>query len=123
MATFDNQNSAKFCSKFYCDLCDYGTSKKSSFTNHNESNKHKNKEDSTTSNENSAKFCSKIYVCDLCKKEFKDRAGIWRHKKKCSQVKNNNEDILLTLIKQNSEIMKEQNELKNLILKIAKNEK
>ena len=26
------------------------------------------------------------YVCEICNKEYKDRTGLWRHKKKCSII-------------------------------------
>jgi hypothetical protein len=40
MATFSNKIMPKLCPRFYCEKCDYGTSKKSSFNNHCQSIKH-----------------------------------------------------------------------------------
>ena len=37
---FSNKNMPELCHKFYCEKCDYGTSKKSSYDNHLSSTKH-----------------------------------------------------------------------------------
>ena len=83
MTTIDNESLGKLCFKFYCDHCDYGTSKKSSFVNHNHSKRHENTIPTTKNNDCDAKLCPKKYLCDCCDKHFNDRAGLWRHKKKC----------------------------------------
>ena len=41
METFGNQNYAKLCAKYYCNNCNYVTSRKSSYDNHLLSAKHK----------------------------------------------------------------------------------
>jgi Txe/YoeB family toxin of Txe-Axe toxin-antitoxin module len=132
---FSNEILPNFCSKFYCEKCDYGTSKKSSYVDHLMSAKHKK---SMFSNEVLPKFCSK-YVCNICCKEYKDNSGLWRHKKKCkieehtqnkscnknenegeteNEVKNTNEptdkDLIMLLIKENSE-------LKSMMMEVIKN--
>jgi hypothetical protein len=99
MTTNDNENYAKLCFKFYCENCDYGTSKKSSFVNHCKSNKHNNKH---KNNANYAFLCHQIYTCDSCEKTFKDRAGLWRHKKNCVCI--NKDELLLQLLKQNTDL-------------------
>ena len=107
----------KLCSKYYCKMCDYGTSKKSSIDNHNLSAKHKK---ATDVHKLIQKLSSKLYTCEICEKEYKDRTGLWKHKKKCIEppdqtkeieeeppLKHNNEpvtnEVLLELIKQNEE--------------------
>ena len=107
MTTNDNKNEEKLCYKFYCELCDYGTAKKSSFVNHCESMKHKKHNLTTNINENYAKLCSNKYQCVSCNKIFNDRAGLWRHKKKCSDKEldiNDKDSIIIQLLKQNSEL-------------------
>ena len=128
----------KICPKFYCTYCDYGTSKKSSFTNHNESIKHK----STIGNQIMPKICSE-FICINCNKTYKDNSGLWRHKKKCILENNSNtiieahievnkesdqdknpndkDDIIMLLLKQNSDLIKEQADIKQIILEIVKN--
>jgi len=123
MTTNDNNSLGELCFKFYCENCDYGTFKKSSFTNHNNSKRHKNNVLTTNSTDIMPKLCPKKYLCDGCDKDFNDRAGLWRHKKKCT-IKNDEEDkseengyyeginikdkdaLVLHLLKQNGELQK-----------------
>ena len=115
METFGNQIMPKLCFKFYCENCDYGTSKKSSFENHKFAAKHQKTAKVNVLETNYAKLCLN-YSCEYCQKEFKNRSGLWKHKKKCeNEPKNNsNKDELIQYL------MKESQELKNLILEIAK---
>ena len=121
---FSNENLPQSCFKFYCKNCDYGTSKKSSYDDHNLSAKHKK---AMGFNEILPKFCS-TFVCKNCDKQYKDNSGLWRHSKKCCvietndepEVKNSNtnataekDDLINYLIKENQEF-------KNLILEIVK---
>jgi hypothetical protein len=66
-----------------------------------------------------------LYCCENCGKEYKDRTGLWRHKKQCMNKSENNNDkkdeIIDMLLKQNSELIKEQTDIKELILEIVKN--
>jgi hypothetical protein len=89
---------------------------------HNKSIKHKNNCLTTFDNEKLAKT-SKKHLCENCNKHFNDRAGLWRHKKKCNNVINideknkkeelmNDKDLIQYLLKENLEfkqLMIEQN--------------
>jgi hypothetical protein len=138
---FSNKNLPKTCSIFYCKKCDYGTSKKSSYTEHLTTAKHQK---SMISNENLPKTCSK-YTCDNCCKEYKDYSGLWRHKKKCkieddfktdynsiNEDKNMNEptdkELIIMLINDNKELRnvlleqcKEKDEFKTMMMKVIEN--
>jgi len=111
MSTFSNNLDKKISSKYFCENCDYGTSKKSNFNNHCESIKHKYKCLSTNVNENKPFLSPKIYTCDNCDKIFKERTGLWRHKKKCinetncNNDKENKDDLITLLLTQNKELM------------------
>ena len=86
METLGNAILLNSAQKFYCKYCDYGTCKKSSYDDHILSAKHQKRANGngveTLGNAillNSAqKFC-----CEYCLKEFKNRSGLWKHKKKC----------------------------------------
>jgi hypothetical protein len=84
METFGNKFCQKSASKFYCDKCDYDTSKKSSYDDHLLSAKHQKR---TFGNILSAKFCPDAHVttimCKICSKLFKSRSGLWKHNKTC----------------------------------------
>jgi hypothetical protein len=141
---FSNNIKPKLSFNFWCEICDYGTCKKSNYTNHVRSAKHLK---SMFSNEKQQKISSK-FVCDNCSKEYKDNSGLWRHKKKCIKmdektddseyvetihIKDKDKDALalanneLTdkeliftslreILKQNSELIKENSEFKQLML-------
>ena len=135
-----NDNLPKFCFNFYCEKCDYGTCKKSSYTDHLDSAKHKK---SMISNEILPEICSK-FTCQKCSKKYKDNSGLWRHKKKClieeekeepeeepEEPINSSEisqELILNVLQQNKELQQlliEQNkqnyELQNKVIEICKN--
>ena len=103
-----NQNLPKSCSRFFCEKCHYGTSKKSSYEEHLLTAKHQK---STIVNPNLPKTCSK-FTCDNCLKKYKDKSGLWRHKKKCSistipETENEptDKELIMLLVKQNTELL------------------
>ena len=138
METLGNQNMPKLYYKYYCDLCDYGTCKKSSFDNHNISTKHAKRiklcQLETLGNQIMPKLCSSEYFCEKCKKEFKNRSGLWKHKSKCICIKTNeiivqnnnnikpsNNDASPELINIITELVKGQYVLQESIIELCKN--
>jgi hypothetical protein len=124
METLGNKIMPKKLEKFYCKYCDYGTSKKSSFNNHNLSAKHiksiKINALETFGNENMPKLCCSKYMCEKCNKEFQNRSGLWKHNKKCfekEKIKDNEQtdkELIMILIKENNELQKQ-------VLEVIKN--
>ena len=118
-----NNNLPKICPKFYCNICDYGTSKKSSYTDHLSSLKHqKSMDGKQNSNQILPKFCSE-FICKNCNKKYKDNSGLWKHKKKCNLIES--DDIPVTNNTNDKDelinyLIKENQEFKNLILEIVK---
>ena len=134
MTTFDNQIMLKLCPRFYCKNCDYNTSKKSSYNNHLLSAKHIK---TTNNNEIMPKLCSH-HKCDNCEKKYTDRAGLWRHKKKCVQKEKEKEkekeeeniieseniissELILNIIHQNQEFKDLLLEQNKIIIEMSKN--
>lgn len=120
----DHQENVK---NYFCKACDYSTTRKYNYSLHLDSVKHKN---NGLNNENNGSLAknSKTYICTNCKKTYNDRAGLWRHKKKCvthtdiepnetNQIVNNNvkNDKLIEYL------LNENKEIKELILEIVKN--
>jgi ribosomal protein L37AE/L43A len=111
MTTFDNEIKQKLSKNFFCKICDYNTERKSNLENHLLSAKHIK---TTNNNEIKQKISTK-HKCDNCEKEYNDRAGLWRHKKKCKKEEENiiiepdinDKSLMLTLIQQNSELQKQ----------------
>ena len=133
METLGNQIMPKLCSKFYCNYCAYETSKKSSYDNHKLSLKHNkmvngNKIE-TIGNKIMPKLCSQKYTCENCEKEFKNRSGLWKHKKKCSFLNNEEEQeedknndtqaltkLVLEVVKSNNELQKQNQEFQQKMI-------
>ena len=114
MSTFFGSNSSI---QFYCEKCNYISSRKSQYERHLSTSKHKK---STFVNINVPKS-STLFECE-CGKKYKERTGLWRHKNKgiCLQKMNNNNNIsdkdeLINFL------MKESSELKHLVLEVLKN--
>jgi len=121
METVGNKSLAKTSYKFYCETCDYGTSKKCNFDVHCCSIKHKNNVSETNGNVLLAKTCNTKNVCNICEKNFTNRSGLWKHKKKCKNEESN--DILDIFSDKNIilEILKSNKEFKDIIIEQGKN--
>ena len=129
MSTFSNFSPANSALKFYCELCDYGTSKKSSYDTHILSLKHKK---STFSNQNQPDFCQILpskFTCQNCNKGYKEKSGLWRHNKKCKidekEIKSSSSEIspelILSILKQNNDFQQTIMEQNKTILELSKN--
>ena len=113
MTTKNNEKVTKSIHNFYCEKCDYGTSKKGNIDKHYATTKHTKTTVLTTNHNVNEAFCSfKKYSCDNCEKKFNDRAGLWRHKKKCStniivakDDPSDKDSIIMMLLKQNTELI------------------
>ena len=111
----------KCSSKFYCELCDYTCSKQSVFNKHLSTRKHAN---NNANNGKMSQKCSKAYTCETCSKVFKDRAGLWRHKKKCdvdeqeTSIEKISKNDIIEILKQNQEfkelLTEQQQEIQDL---------
>ena len=93
--------------KYFCNLCDYGCCKKSSWDQHILTTKH-------SKAKNGLMPANKKYACENCSTTFKHQSSYCRHKKKCIQDKNivpnnsnilDNNDLIIMLVKQNAELM------------------
>ncbi len=84
---------------FSCDVCDFKCSKRGDYNRHILTAKHKMASFGInfTSNYIALK-------CELCDKEYKDRSGLYRHKKKCQGNKILSSDTIKQLVNQNTEL-------------------
>lgn len=106
MTTLDNAKTATF---YICEYCDYKTPYKSHYTEHLHTRKHYTQsQNNNASNANPLKPLKK-YPCKYCDKSFNDRAGLWRHNKKC-----NNQIMLQTIVNELVEVKKQNAELKQM---------
>ena len=74
---------SKNIKKFNCETCNFICCKKGDYDRHLLTRKHKMATDG-----NNVDIKKTSYVCEICNKEYLDRSGLWRHKKKCSIIQN-----------------------------------
>lgn len=128
------ENPSKIPTKNYCKICDYYTSSVKDFKKHLLTSKHKKSTKSTD-------FVLKNPLSCECGKSYKDRSGLWRHKKKCTFDTNkgaeeaelllnhyvgneeNYKDMFIEVMKKHSEItevmMEQQNTIQELVPKVG----
>jgi hypothetical protein len=78
-----SQNSPKIQYKFYCEICEYGCSKKGDFNKHIKSIKHNAIRATTNATSN-------ILICK-CGKDYKHSSSFYRHKQRCTHNNKTNE--------------------------------
>jgi hypothetical protein len=112
MKHFETKSCEKVAHRHQCLLCDYNTSRKSSYDKHLLTSKHKNETNETILK---PKSCEK-WQCLHCELIFGSRTTLWRHKQMCSNSedlenketvddKNKDKDLIMMLVKQNSELL------------------
>jgi hypothetical protein len=124
MATFGNIFGAKKGNHvYYCQSCDYECSKKYTWDRHLLTAKHQKTTKSTNLGQKGQTF-----LCNICAKEYSDRSGLWRHRKKCiADFKNDlidsqkQQELIEHLLKENSEFKQLMLEQNKHMLELAKN--
>jgi hypothetical protein len=116
-----NKKMPKNAGLYECILCDFKCSKQHNYDTHLLTSKHKIR---TNTNEKMPQN-AKEHSCN-CGKKYKHASSLWNHQQKCKQtchpildVSNNfviDKELVMTILKQNADIIKENSELKNLIL-------
>jgi hypothetical protein len=116
----ETQSCSKVAKKYTCNICDYNTYKKSSFIKHNSTVKHNKMIVGDKSDEKVSKSCENNYICNICKNEYKSRNGLWKHKQKCVEKKEDPEvfltNLVLEVVKSNAELQKQNEDFKSLII-------
>ena len=123
---FPIEKSPKISTKFYCENCNYKCCKQSEYNKHILTNKHKNLQNPTSNP--ISKISKTSYTCD-CGKEYKHSSTLYAHKKKCTKIiitdsnveSMDKDQIIMMLIKQNSELIKETSDFKNTMMKVIEN--
>ena len=134
------EKSQKNRKKYECKYCDYITCNKCDFYKHHATLKHQNNclamESCNLAINLSQKSQKITFVCELCNRVYKDNSGLWRHKKKCQSEVNyeteicsanktdeqhDKDNLIMMLIKQNSELIKETSDLKTMMMEVVKN--
>ena len=126
--------------KYRCDDCDFETNNKKDYTKHINTKKHKKKVILNTFEQE--KPNNTHFNCKTCNKEYKGRNGLWYHEQKCKEPFNlynidclnenivvdssENEikiltNLVLEIVKNNSELQKQNQELQQHVLDVCKN--
>jgi hypothetical protein len=100
---------------YVCECCDYKCYKKSDYTKHLNTAKHKKK---IILNINEQETLNPIlFTCKNCNKSYKGRNGLWYHEQKCGITKPENTKIENTIVDSSSNEIKI---LTNLVIELVK---
>ena len=128
--TFDVKNA----NNYYCEICDFKCCKKSNYDKHVLTRKHKNTAKILTNtykeNAENAENADN-FLCE-CGKEYKHRQSLYNHKKICKLEEKSNsvvvkenindkDQLILMLVKQNAELIKETTDFKSMMMKVLEN--
>jgi hypothetical protein len=124
------EKSPKVSARFVCDICNYRCCKPSEYNKHLSTAKHKILQNPTYGDNN-----MNTYSCP-CGKTYKHSSTLYAHKKKCKLNSNvdaeenviisttteiSEKDLIMLIVKQNTELIKENNEFKNMMMKVIEN--
>ena len=102
--------------KWFCELCNYSTSRSDHYKKHLQSLKHKTKENINIKLE-------KKWVC-ICGKDYKHQSSLWNHKQKCNFEDENKDkefnELLLKLLNENKDLQNRMLEQENSINEFIK---
>lgn len=127
METKLSKNSEEKNDEFYCEYCDYKCSLIQHWKQHISTKKHKNRIFNNI--DNSVNNDIQHFECG-CGKIYKDRSGLWKHKKKCNgYIKNElpyidantqlTPELVLKLIEQNKELQQTLIDQNKTIIELA----
>jgi Txe/YoeB family toxin of Txe-Axe toxin-antitoxin module len=124
------EKSPKIAAKFVCESCDYKCNKHCDYDKHLMTTKHKNRTGLNILEQNVAEV-QKKFICKNCNKNYSARNSLWYHQKTCKTTEtsndvsstnmieydiNNKDQLILMLIKQNAELVKETSEFKSMMM-------
>jgi hypothetical protein len=117
-----NENCPKKPNEFVCESCNFITCNKKDFSRHVVTKKHIINTNQCFSIEKPEKT---PYQC-ICGKIYKENSGLWRHKKVCKFYEKNENNTIIKKSDDNNDklieyLMKENKEIKEIILEIVKN--
>jgi hypothetical protein len=101
-----NEKLQKVAKVYDCEKCQFTTERKNNFKQHLLTPKHNSL---TLCNEivaKVAKVAKNMYNCEICKKEYQSRVGLWYHSKKCvnNAITSNQHISTMEIIQQNKKL-------------------
>jgi hypothetical protein len=124
MGVFGDILHQKNIKNFNCEKCDFLCSKKGDWNRHIMTTKHIKL--TLANGQGDIGDKKNIYACDICNKNFMSRNGLWKHKKNIcieSNISKENitpkevtdKELIIMLIKQNTELMGQNTELMDML--------
>ena len=109
---------------YYCKKCDFKCCYSSDWLRHINTRKHLVSKNGNTMEIKNTSQKSTCHICNICNRSYKSISGLWKHKKICIELQQNNlnsdkedivaiKEIMTYLIKENSE-------MKNLMMEVVK---
>ena len=116
---------SKISQIYLCEICHYKCCKNSDYLKHLNTLKHQKR---TNCDIKVAEIAKKIYKCNICDKIYNSRNGLWSHSKTCKNIENNqifesnnSNENLFEILKQNQEFKDLILEQNKIIMELAKN--
>ena len=110
----DTKISPKNPKIFCCDFCDFISCNKKDYGRHLSTQKHKNRQKDTNDTKNSPLKPQTDHLCKICNKSYKYSSGLYRHKKKCTSIESENNQLALSKELIMNVVKEQQNQIKEL---------
>ena len=120
------EKSLKIPKKYQCELCNLITSSLKDYNRHISTLKHQKRHLATNGNHLATqKIPNAIYQCDKCKKNYCDKSGLWKHKKKCIVADKTDDfvidkELVLQVLKQNNDLQTQLMETQTQVIELLK---
>ena len=113
---------------YFCENCNYNCSKQSEWSKHLLTSKHENRTNVEQKISKISKISKNSFQCRYCQKSYAARNSVWYHEQKCKHNEQCEDDdnssqenvllsnLILEVVKQNKELMKENGEFKDMML-------
>jgi len=116
---------------FLCEICDYKTCSSKDYKKHLQTSKHLNRTNLNNLEQNSPENPTN-FNCKHCNKCYKARNSLWYHEQKCISTEKINKkifnkdeitdkELIMIIVKQNAELIKDNTELKTMMMKVLEN--
>jgi hypothetical protein len=115
------ENTHKNPTIYNCAICDFISSNRKDYNRHVATIKHQKRTVSTNINDFTLKTPQQ-FICNNCNKCYKERSGLWRHTQTCKPIQDTSKhfvidtELVMSILKQNADIIKENSELKNMMI-------
>jgi hypothetical protein len=131
-----NKHCTKIAKNYYCEKCDYKCYKKYNWEKHINTSKHNQEALETVCVAKSGEKWQKN-VCEKCDKSFHTNSGLWKHNKICKNINNieatvedidenkklyepTDKELIMIVVQQNAVLIKENCDLKNMMMEVIK---